>query len=89
MEKRRQIFVENGYYIRKLNQAYFAHFGTYADSPASISPIHGQLKELRQLSSSLAEFINIISGVSSYNEFIARLRQLRDERDQRKLSSPT
>ena len=89
MEKRRQLFVENGYYIRKLNQAYFAHHGKYADSPASISPIHGQLRELRQLSGSLAEFINIISGVSSYNEFIARLRQLRDERNQRELSSPT
>ena len=33
MEQRRQLFVENGYYIRKLNQAYFAFYGAYADVP--------------------------------------------------------
>ena len=37
MEQRRQLFVAHGYYIRKLNQAYFAFHGTYADSPASVS----------------------------------------------------
>ena len=31
MEQRRQIFVKNGYSIRKLNQAYFAFYGAYAD----------------------------------------------------------
>ena len=33
MEQRRQIFVQNGYYIRRLNQAYFAFYGAYADVP--------------------------------------------------------
>ena len=33
MEKRRQIFWNNGYLIRKLNQAYFAFHGAYADVP--------------------------------------------------------
>ena len=41
MEERRQVFVENGYPIRKLNQAYFAFYGTYADLPAAVSPIGG------------------------------------------------
>ena len=33
MEARRQFFWENGYHIRKLNQAYFAFHGAYADTP--------------------------------------------------------
>ena len=48
MEERRQLFVDNGYSIRKLNQAYFAFHGTYGDSPTSVSPIHGQLQKLRE-----------------------------------------
>ena len=36
MEQRRQFLLSKGYYIRKLNQAYFAFHGTYADSPTSI-----------------------------------------------------
>ncbi|MCI0555158.1 MAG: hypothetical protein L0287_29785, partial [Anaerolineae bacterium] len=33
MEARRQVFWENGYLLRKLNQAYFAFHGAYADTP--------------------------------------------------------
>jgi len=33
MEARRRFFVEHGYLIRKLNQAYFAFYGAYADQP--------------------------------------------------------
>ena len=33
MEQRRQFFYDNGYHIRKLNQAYFAFYGAYADQP--------------------------------------------------------
>ncbi len=39
MEQKRQYLASMGHYIRKLNQAYFAFHGTYADSPTSISPI--------------------------------------------------
>ena len=38
METRRRMFVEHGHPIRKLNQAYFAFNGTYAESPASVNP---------------------------------------------------
>ena len=82
MEERRQLFVENGHHIRKLNQAYFARRGAYADNPASISPIFDQLTELRELSGSLARFIHTVSGVSSYNRFNELLTELRDERNQ-------
>ena len=43
MDDRRQFFADNGYFIRKLNQAYFAFHGNYGDSAASISPLHSQL----------------------------------------------
>ncbi|MFQ5825923.1 MAG: hypothetical protein ACE5IA_01070 [Dehalococcoidia bacterium] len=68
MEERRNYLLQNGYYIRRLNQAYFAYHGTYADTPASTSPIGPQLKTLRQRSASLGEFIRMMSQISSYEE---------------------
>ena len=79
MEQRRQVFVEQGYYIRKLNQAYFAFHGTYADSPASISPIYEQLQEVRQAFASLGAFIHTMDGISSYDEFTTLLDRIRGE----------
>ena len=75
MEERRQLFVDNGYSIRKLNQAYFAFHGTYGDSPSSVSPVHGQLQKLREASHSLADFIHAVQGVSSYQEFLRILTE--------------
>ena len=70
MEERRKLFVENGHNIRKINQAFFAFNGTYADSPASVSPIGDQLHRLRELTPDLGTFIRTISGASSYEEFL-------------------
>jgi hypothetical protein len=78
MEKRRQIFVEHGYFIRKLNQAYFAFHETYADSPASISPLYDQILQFRQTFQSLGAFIRSIEGVSNYDEFYSMLQSLSD-----------
>ncbi|MFH1381468.1 MAG: hypothetical protein ABIH70_01060 [Chloroflexota bacterium] len=65
MESRRQYLVAQGYYIRKLNQAYFAFYGTYADSPTSISPIGLALKQLRGERPSLKDFLNTAAGMTS------------------------
>ena len=78
MEERRQLFVEHGFSIRKLNQAYFAFHGTYAESPASISPIAGELRELREMAGDLKSFIDLVSGVSSYPEFRSMLEDVRE-----------
>ena len=75
MEERRQLFVDNGYSIRKLNQAYFAFHGAYGDSPTSVSPIHSQLQKLREASNSLADFIHAVQGVSSYQGFLRTLAE--------------
>ena len=58
MEERRRVFVANGYYIRRLNQAYFAFHGTYATSGAAgVSVVGEQVAELRRRSPSLGEFL--------------------------------
>ena len=68
MELKRQYLVSMGYQIRKLNQAYFAFHGTYADSPTSISPIGVELKKLRAQSDSLKDFLNTVAGMTSRQE---------------------
>ena len=80
MEERRLLFVENGRNIRKLNQAYFAFHGTYAESPTSASPIGDQLNTFRELSPDLATFIREVSQVSSYTHFLRKLARLEAER---------
>ena len=64
MEQKRQYLVSMGYYIRKLNQAYFAFHGTYADRPTSISPIGVELRKLREQSDSLKEFLNTAAAMT-------------------------
>jgi len=68
MEQKRQYLAENGYHIRKLNQAYFAFHGTYADKPTSISPIGVEMKELRSRSVSLKEFLETAASLTSRQE---------------------
>jgi hypothetical protein len=70
MEERRQVIVAHGYLIRKINQAFFAFHGTYATSPASISPIAGQLQQLRERSKSLGDFLRTVARFGSYQEFL-------------------
>lgn len=71
MEARRKIFVKNGYDIRKLNQAYFAFYGAYADVPggaAGEDPVGPAVRALRAQSKSLAGFINRIAWMTSFGQ---------------------
>ncbi|UCH43292.1 MAG: hypothetical protein JSW16_01770 [Dehalococcoidales bacterium] len=65
MEEKRQYLASMGYYIRKLNQAYFAFHGTYADEPTSVSPIGAEMRQLRKQVSSLKEFLNLAASMTS------------------------
>ncbi len=65
MEARRQQLLEEGYFIRRLNQAYFAFHGTYADAPTSVDPIGEEMRALRAQSASLAEFMQRASRLRS------------------------
>ncbi len=75
LEQGRQRFVANGFPIRKLNTAYFAFHGTYADSSASISQIEPQLQAVRADSGSLAEFLRRVSSVTRVGELEAKARE--------------
>lgn len=74
METRRQFFWDNGYLIRKLNQAYFAFYGAYNDTSAGggatgqagSDPVGPAVVALRNKSASLADFLNRISWMTSF-----------------------
>ena len=71
MEQRRLLFWENGYLIRKLNQAFFAFHGAYADVPggaAGEDPVGPAVRALREQSDSLADFINTIGWMTSFEQ---------------------
>lgn len=68
MEERREFLANKGHHLRKLNQAYFAFYGSYATSPTSIDPIGQELKELRRRSRNLREFIDTVARMSSRKE---------------------
>ena len=73
MEMRRQYIWENGYAIRKLNQAYFAFYGAYADVPggaAGTDPVGPAVRKLRAQSDSLADFVRTIMWVNSFEELL-------------------
>ena len=75
MEARRQTFLENGYRLRVLNQAYFAFHGSYATGPAATDPIGPKLEQLRELSPSLNDFMHLASGLTSAAELDEVLAQ--------------
>jgi len=73
MEEQRQFLATKGYYIRKLNQAYFAFHGIYADSPTSVDPLGDQLRQLRKNSPTLRDFLETISDTVSRQGVVNRL----------------
>ena len=73
MEEKRGFLADNGYYIRKLNQAYFAFHGSYADSAGSIDPIGPKLDRLRQQSASVEEFVETARELTSDEQLDAAL----------------
>ena len=71
MRARRDELQQHGYQIRKLNQAYFALYGSYGDGFAAASPsnpIPRLLRTLRARSSTLGEFIFQVREITSVAE---------------------
>jgi len=78
MEQRRQVFWENGYHIRKINQAFFAFHGAYADEEggaAGTDPVGAAVRRLRQQSPSLNAFINRIAWMVSFEQLQSSVNQ--------------
>jgi hypothetical protein len=77
MDDRRIELQEHRFFIRKINQAYFAFNGTYGDSPSSVSPIGHQVDELRSLVSDVGDMLRLTREISSYDEFLRVLDKTR------------
>jgi hypothetical protein len=81
MEARRILFVENGHKLRRLNQAYFAFHGSYADSPAApttiaeAEPLAPKIIQLRKLTGDLDLFLRIMRGLTTVQELKDALQQ--------------
>lgn len=77
MEMRRQVFWDQGYrHIRRLNQAYFAFYGSYAaveGGPAGEDPVGAAVRELWDLIQDPAEFMRAVSVVNSFPELLSIL----------------
>ncbi len=66
LEARRKFFWENGFQIRKLNQAYFAFHGSYAAQPGGAAGATGvdlgqQLRDLRENIDDYAQFMRTVA----------------------------
>jgi hypothetical protein len=68
MREKRQYLAAQGYYIRKLNQAYFAWHGTYANQPGFENQISQELMQLKEESISLKEFLDAVEGMTNREE---------------------
>ncbi len=77
MKRRWWDFRLGGYGLRKLNQAYFAFRGRYAESPASTSPIGREVNEMRGYHHDVGSFIKTVAKLSSYEEFLDELERFR------------
>jgi hypothetical protein len=68
--QRRDELPTHGYNIRKINQAYFALYGSYGEgfaaSPAN--PIPALLRTMRERSGSLGEFVQRVRSVTNVSE---------------------
>jgi len=76
MEAKRLYFNENGIPIRKINQAYFAFYGTYADSPQSSNPVGPKVDRVWELTGDVGVFLMFMREVTNVADLDAILEEL-------------
>lgn len=76
MEERRQYFEQHNIFIRKLNQAYFAFYGTYAAGPASSNPIGEKIDRVWAHTRDVGVFLKLMREVETTAELDALLARL-------------
>ena len=69
---------DNGIAIRKLNQAYFAFYGTYADSPQSTNPIGPKIEQVWQKTQDVGVFLKLMREVRDAGDLDRTLAALGD-----------
>lgn len=77
MEAERRALAADGYRIRRLNQAYFAFHGNYAEGPARSTEIPDALRSLRARSGTLGEFLSRVGELTT----LADLRRASEAAD--------
>jgi hypothetical protein len=83
MDERRRVFVENGYGIRKLNQAYFAFYGGYQSGvpgAGGADPIGPGVQAVLDLSPSIHDWIVTMRGITTREQLLAILESMRSIR---------
>ncbi len=79
MEARRRFFWEHGYRIRKLNQAYFAFYGAYAEAPgggpAGEDPVGIAVRAFWRQTGDITVFLKRIAWVRSLDELVQWLAE--------------
>jgi hypothetical protein len=70
MEDGRRFLAENNVFLRKLNQAFYAFYGNYAEGPESFrsDTIGDDLRELRRRSATLRDFMLSVETMTSYDD---------------------
>lgn len=74
MEQRRRLFYENGYRIRKLNQAWFAFYGGYqveGISAGGTDPTGEALRVLRTQAPSLREWVRTVQALVTREQLLS------------------
>lgn len=75
MEAVRHDLGARGFPIRRINQAFFAWYGTYAARGDSIDPLGVQLRQLRTASESLPDFLDAVGRTTTRDAVANALRQ--------------
>ena len=76
MEERRQHMAVHGIFIRKINQAYFAFYGSYASLPQSSDPIGPKMERVWEETGDLRLFLSLVRDIQSVAELDAVLARL-------------
>ena len=79
METQRQLINFHGYSIRKINQAYFAFYGAYADQPGAAGgdPIGPNVIALRVYSHTVHDFMDRASSILTLDRLIQVVEELK------------
>lgn len=76
MEERRLHLAAHGIVIRKINQAWFAFYGSYADLPQSSDPIGPKVARVWEETGELGRFLALVREVRSVADLDALLARL-------------
>ena len=74
MFESQKVFNQNGFNVRKINQAYFAFYGTYTDLPQSSSPLGPKIKEIWKLTQrDMRTFLTIMREITEVTDLDATI----------------